>query len=311
MFKNLLLTLAEPGSEGGGGGGGEPDSIPSGLPPLPSVSARERIYEHADAAPNSGTEGETAPAAAPDSTPKPPEPPPDSAKGKEPIPAPPKADASDPVAEKRVKDAQAALTVKSQEAAVERKAREAAEAKLAKVGKYVDLDKLEAHDKEEAEKDKDRPVTVRDLEALKANPAPTPPPEERPSTLDGETREKFLTDYYGRNAHVRPYAESGEAYGVFLKEAERLGPEIAALPELEQLQRIGEAVATHFRTKDATREKEIAERLNTSRTRIGLGTTPASGGAPGTGEADDPGDDPGAEIARRNALRSRVFRPTL
>ena len=308
MFKNLLLTLAEPGSEGGSGGGGTPPE--SGLPPLPSTSARERIYEHADAAPNSGTDGAETPPAAPDATPKPPASP-DSAKAKDSAPAPAKGEGTpDPVAEKRVKDAQAALTKANQTLADERKARAAAEAKVAKVSKYVDMEKLDVHDKEESDKELDQPVTKRDLEALKAAP---PPPADAPSgsTLDPDTRQKFLDDYYTKNAHVKSYADSGEAYGVFLKAAERLGPEIAGLSELDQLSKIGEAVSEHFRTKDAERERQIAERLNIKRSNISAGGGLDSSGAPGTGEAEDIGDDPGAEIAHRNAMRSRALRPTL
>jgi hypothetical protein len=277
---------------------------------LPSASARERIYEHADAAPNSGTDGAETPPAAPEATPKPPASP-DSAKAKDSAPAPAKGEGTpDPVAEKRVKDAQAAFTKGQQDLAAERKARKEAEAKIAKVSKYVDMEKLDVHDKEESDKELDQPVTKRDLEALKAAP---PPPEDAPSasTLDSETRQKFLDDYYTKNAHVKPYADSGEAYGVFLKAAERLGPEIAGLSELDQLAKIGEAVSTHFRTKDSEREKAIAERLNTKRSNISAGGGLDSAGAPGTGEAEDVGDDPAAEVAHRKAAQSRALRPTL
>jgi len=353
MFKNLLLTLAEPGSEGGSGGGGTPTE--SGPPPLPSASARERIYEHADASPNSGTDGTEAPPAAPEATPKPPaglpsaglpsaglpsaglpsaglssaglssaglssaglpsaglpSAGPDSAKAKDSDSAPAKGEGTlDPVAEKRVKDAQAAFTKGQQDLAAERKARKEAEAKIAKVSKYVDMEKLDAHDAEELDKELDQPVTKRDLEALKAA---SPPTEDAPSasTLDSETRQKFLDDYYTKNAHVKPYADSGEAYGVFLKAAERLGPEIAGLSELDQLAKIGEAVSSYFRTKDAEREKAIAERLNTKRSNISVGGGLDSAGAPGTGEAEDVGDDPAAEVAHRKAAQSRALRPTL
>jgi hypothetical protein len=277
---------------------------------LPSSSARERIYDNADAAPNSGTDGAETPPAAPEATPKPPASP-DSAKAKDSAPAPAKGEGTpDPVAEKRVKDAQTALHAKAQEAAAEKKAREAAEAKVALYEKYVDPVKIVEHDKTESEKELDQPVTKRDLEALKAAP---PAPEDAPSgsTLDPETRQKFLDDYYTKNAHVKSYADSGEAYGVFLKAAERLGPEIAGLSELDQLAKIGEAVSEHFRTKDSERERQIAERLNTKRSNISAGGGLDSSGAPGTGEAEDVGDDPGAEIAHRNAMRSRALRPTL
>lgn len=314
MFGNRLLTLAEPGSDGGAGGGGE--SPVTGVPPLPSVSARERIYDHADADPNSGSEGtEAPPAPAADSAKPPaslPSAGPDSAKAGDAIPDPDKGKRTpDPVSEKRVKDAQGALTQANQVLADERRARAAAEAKLAKVGKYVDLEKLDEHDRTEMEADLDKPVTKRDLEALKTASPPAEQPSDSPSTLDAPTREKFLSDYYANNAHVLPYAQSGEAYGVFLKEAERLGPEIAGLSELDQLSKIGDAVATHFRTKDAEREKAIAARLNTKRENVGAGSLPGTGGAPGTGEVEDPGDDPAAEVAHRNAVRNRVLRPNL
>lgn len=312
MSNNLLLTQAEPGSEGGGGGGGETPA--SGLPPLPSTSARERIYDNADASPNSGSDGVEAPTATPEATPKPPadlqSAGPDSAKAKDSAPAPAKGDTPDPVSEKRVKDAQAAFTKGQQDLAAERKARKEAEAKIAKVSKYVDMEKLDEHDKTESEKELDQPVTKRDLEALKAaSPAPADTPSG--STLDPETRQKFLDDYYTKNAHVKSYADSGEAYGVFLKAAERLGPEIAGLSELDQLAKIGEAVSDHFRTVDSEREKKIAERLNTKRSNISAGGGLDSSGAPGTGEAEDVGDDPAAEVAHRNAMRSRALRPTL
>jgi hypothetical protein len=278
---------------------------------LPSVSARERIYDNADAAPNSGTEGVEAPPA-PAADPAKPPASPDSAKAGDVTPDPDKGKGTpDPVAEKRVRDAQAALHTSTQENARLKREKAEAEAKLAKVGKYVDLDKLEEHDKTEVEADLDKPVTKRDLEALKTAPPPAEQPSDSPSTLDAPTREKFLEDYYKNNSHVLPYAHSGEAYGVFLKEAERLGPEIAGLSELDQLAKIGDAVATHFRTKDAEREKAIAARINTKRENIGAGTLPGTGGAPGTGEVEDPGDDPSAEVAHRNAQRNRVLRPTL
>jgi len=282
---------------------------------LPSVSARERIYDNADAAPNSGDDGVTAPPAPAADPAKPPESP-DSAKAGEATPDPDKGKgkvvvvAPDP-AEKRVKDAQAALHAQTQENARLKREKAESDAKLAKVGKYVDLDKLEEHDKTETEADLDKPVTKRDLESLKTAPPPAEQPSDSPSTLDAPAREKFLSDYYAANAHVLPYAQSGEAYGVFLKEAERLGPEIAGLSELDQLTKIGDAVATHFRTKDADREKAIAARINTKRENIGAGSLPGTGGAPGTGDAEDPGDDPGAEMAHRNAVRNRVLRPTL
>lgn len=309
MFRNRLLTLEEPGSDGGAGGGGE--SPATGVPPLPSVSARERIYDHADAAPNSGSPGTEAPPA-PAADPAKPPVSPDSAKAGDATPDPDKGKGTpDPVAEKRVKDAQAALHAQTQENARLKKDKAEADAKLAKVGKYVDLEKLEEHDRTETEADLDKPVTKRDLEALKTAPPPAEQPSDSPSTLDAPTREKFLSDYYEKNAHVLPYAQSGEAYGVFLKEAERLGPEIAGLSELEQLGKIGDAVSTHFRTKDAEREKAIAARINTKRENIGAGSLPGTGGAPGTGEVEDPGDDPAAEVAHRNAQRNRVLRPTL
>jgi hypothetical protein len=278
---------------------------------LPSVSARERIYDHADAAPNSGSEGVEAPPA-PAADPAKPPASPDSAKAGDATPDPDKGKGTpDPVAEKRVKDAQAALHVQTQENARLKREKAESDAKLAKVGKYVDLEKLDEHDKTEVEADLDKPVTKRDLEALKTASPPAEQPSDSPSTLDAPTREKFLSDYYAANAHVIPYAQSGEAYGVFLKEAERLGPEIAGLSELDQLSKIGDAVSTHFRTKDVEREKAIAARLNTKRENIGAGSLPGTGGAPGTGETEDPGDDPAAEVAHRNAMRNRVLRPTL
>jgi len=309
MFKNLLFTLAEPGSEGGSGGGG--DLPVSGIPPLPSVSARERIYDNADAAPNSGTEGTEAPPAPPAEPATPPASP-DSAKAGDAAAAPAKGKEGTPetVAEKRIRDAQAALHESTQKLAKLAKEKEASDAKLAKVGKYVDLDKLEEHDKTEVEKELDQPVTKRDLVALKAPASPVPPAESS-STLDAPTKEKFLSDYYERNPHILPYAKDGQAYGVFLKEAERLGPEIAGLSELEQLTRIGDAVANHFRSADAEKERQIADRLNKKRSDISAGGLPPAGGAPGTGEAEDAGDDPSVEISRRNAVRNRAFRPSL
>jgi hypothetical protein len=278
---------------------------------LPSASARERIYDHADAAPNSGSEGAEAPPA-PAADPAKPPASPDSAKAGDAATDPDKGKGTpDPVSEKRVKDAQAALHTQTQENARLKREKAEADAKLAKVGKYVDLDKLEEHDRTETDAELDKPATRRDLEALKTAPPPAEQPSDSPSTLDAGTREKFLSDYYATNAHVLPYAQSGEAYGVFLKEAERLGPEIAGLSELDQLAKIGDAVSTHFRTKDAEREKAIAAKLNIKRENIGAGSLPGSGGAPGTGEADDPGDDPAAEVAHRNAMRNRVLRPTL
>ena len=310
MFKNLLLTLAEPGSEGGSGGGGEP--LATGIPPLPSASARERIYDHADAAPNSESSGEKAPTA-PAADPATPPASPDSAKAGDAPAAPAKGaeGTPDPVAEKRVKDAQAALTKANQALAEERKKVAEAQGKVTLYEKYVDPVKIVEHDKTEVEKELDQPLTKRDLASLKpASPTAEQPPD-TPSTLDAPTREKFLSDYYATNAHVLPYAQSGEAYGVFLKEAERLGPEISGLSELDQLSKIGDAVATHFRARDAAKEKEIADRLNKKRTDISAGGLPPSGGAPGTGEAEDPGDDPSAEFAHRNAVRNRVLRPTI
>jgi hypothetical protein len=305
MFKNHLLTLAEPGSDGGAGGGGEPPD--SGVPPLPSVSARERIYDHADASPNSGIEGAEAPPA-PAADPAKPPGTPDSAKAGEAIPDPDKGKATpDPVAEKRVKDAQAALHIQTQENARLKKEKAESDAKLAKVGKYVDFDKLEDHDRTESEKELDQPVTKRDLEALKP-PAPAP---ESTDPLTAEERLSFLSDFYEKNPHVKPFAENKMAYGVFLAEAERLAPETAGKSPLEQLQIVGASVSAFFRNFDATKEKEIAERLNTKRANISAGSLPGSGGAPGTGEAEDEGDDPGAEIAHRNAIRNRALRPTL
>ena len=87
--------------------------------------------------------------------------------------------------------------------------------------------------------------------------------------------------------------------------------EIAGLSELDQLAKIGEAVSDHFRTVDSEREKKIAERLNTKRSNISAGGGLDSSGAPGTGEAEDRGDDPAAEVAHRNAMRSRALRPSL
>jgi hypothetical protein len=305
MLKNLLFSLAEPGTEGGsGGGGGTPSAPESGLPPLSAASAREKIYDSAD----SRDAGADAPAegaqAKPDATPP--------AKDSAPADGKPKDDGkgkADDAAEKRIKDTQRMAHEKAEEAAKEKKRADEAEAKLKKVGKYVDFDKLEEHDKTEEEKRLDQPLTRRDLKELQETQQP--PAEPPTPSLSAEDSEKFLADYYDKNKHVVPYVESGEAYGVFLKTAEKMGPEIAGLSEVEQLTKIGEAVSEHFRQRDAGKEREIAERLNTKRTAISSGGVPPAGMQPRGEEPEDPGDGAHAEFERRQANRARIFNPTL
>jgi hypothetical protein len=315
MFKHLLLSLAEPGTEGdgGSGGGGEAHAPASAVGPLPASSAREKIYEAAD----SQAAGADVPAegdkATPDATPpKEPskEPQKDSAPDGKPK-SPGKDTKPDDPAEKRIKETQRAFHQKSEEAAKERKAREEAEAKLKMVEKYVDFQKLEEYDKAEEEKRLDQPLTRRDLEEIAKAKEEKTADDSLSSPISEEDSQKFLDDYYGKNKHVIPYVESGEAYGVFLKTAEKMGPELQGISPLEQLERIGKAVSDYFLQRDKEREKQIAERINTRRSAISLGESLPSAGKPRGDDPDDVGDDPKTEVSRRQSIRAQIFNPTI
>lgn len=318
-FRALLLSLAEPGTEGGSGGGGTSPTPETGPPPLPAGVAREKIYDHSDS-PIPGTEAPPAtPAATPGETP--------SATGKPNSADAPAATegaekgkpaAEDP-AEKRIRDQQAAFTQSQQNLSTEKKRADALEAKLKLAEKYVDFDKLTEHDKSEIEKAKDRPVTVRDLEALRPAAAAPAEPAPLPSTgplLSNEEVDVLMNAFFEKNPHVaarKAASATGEGaiWGAFRALKETMNDELAPLSPKDRLIRLGDAVAQHFREEDAAKEREIAERLNTRRGAIAAGDTPGSGGQPRTTPADDAGDDPATEIARRNELRTRVLRPTL
>lgn len=310
LFSRFRLTLADADAGGGSGGGGgmTPPEVETGTPPLPGFGARASIYAKVDPKPDSTDtpEGDTTDQTPPaqdqkksdapvqDSAPKP------EGEGTEGTPQ--DQEGKKGKTDKRVADAQRMAHTKAEEARREREAREKAEAKLKLAEKYVDFEKLESFDKEQSAKDLDKPLTRRDLEEMKKPPQPDSKADQE---AEERAREKYLNDYYGKNPHVKPYVESGEAYGVFLKTAERLGPE-ASLDE------IGEEVAEHFRKVDAERERKIQERLTKSRKHITQGDAPRSGGTP-RGE-DDEGpfvDDPKDEVSRRAAIRNRAFRPQL
>lgn len=302
---NLRFHQAEPGAEGGSGGGGSKPAPESGLPPLPSASSREKIYDLADAAPapDSPTDaGEPAKKEAP------PAGKPDSAApegGKE---AAKKGEEGKPVdPEKRMKDTQAAYHKSREELASEKAKNEELSKKVALYEKYVDPEKLAEHDKAQEEAELDKPLTKRELrdkeEAEK---------KAKSQAEEAERIQKFTDQFVKDNPHVAPYLESGEAKGVYEKAAMKIWDENPSISQVDLMEAAGKVVAEHFRKTDEAKRAQVAQELTTRRESLSQGRTPPSGGQPGSGSDDaDPGDDPGAEIARRHAIRSRVFRPTL
>ena len=309
MLKNLLLTLAEPGSEGGTGGGGPSAAPVSGLPPLPSASSRERIYDASDAkaapeTPPAGA-GETETPPAKDSE----KPPADKGKGKE---ADAEGTKADP--EKRIKDTQAAYHKTREDLAAEKKAREESDRKLALAAKYVDFDKLAEHDKTQTEAELDTPVTKRELKVKEDAEAKAKADADRLriDAAEKEATDAFVAKFVKDHPHVKVHLDSGAAKGVWEVEATRIWNESPDLSKAELMEKAALAVSDHFRKQDEANRKQIAKELTTRRESLDQGRTPLSGGQPGGGsEEEDVTDNPQAEFARRNAVRSRTLRPTL
>jgi len=300
--------LAEPGAEGGSGGGGDHTPAPaSGLPPLPSASSRERIYDASDAASASekpSAEGEPAPKETPPAK--------DSASskdGKEPAKEGAEGKVT-PDPEKRIKDTQAAFHKTREELAAERKEKADLKAKLELAAKYVDFDKLAEHDKTQSETDLDQPLTKRDLKAKED--AEAKEKADRAATSEKESMDRFVEKFVTDNPHVKPYIDNGEAKGVYELAATRIWNDNPEISKTELMEKAAKEVADHFRKSDEAKRKEVARELTTRRESLDQGRTPPSGGQPGGGgDEGDETDSPSAEIARRHAIRSRAFRPTL
>lgn len=300
------LTLADVDAGGGSGGGGNTTSeTTTGAGPLPGQRARTDLYNRIepDSAPSdSGETNQT-----PDTEPAEGEPdsPPseetDSAPAQttEQEPGEPAQKGKQPKRDQRVSEAQRALHQTREEARLAREEAEKLKADLALAQKYVDFDKLRDYDKEQSTKDLDKPLTKRDLQELQK-----PQPRETDTTAKEEAeRQKYLEGYVKKHPHMDHYLSSKEAYGVFLKTAEELGPE-ASLDE------IGDAVADYFKKVDTERERKVAERITKQRRNITSGDVPRSVGTPKAGdEPEVVTDRPEDYVAERMARRARVTRP--
>ena len=310
-FRNRLslLTLEQPGSEGGSGGGGgiEPPAQETGLPPLPSGRARSEIYDRADSTSGKGDttqhppmEPEKKVEGAPEGTAKPE----DSAPAPEEKEKKGKALTPEQIADKRVHDAQADATRRAQENAELKKSLDEKEARLKLAEKYVDFDKLSEFDKQQIEKEAGEPVSRKEFEERVKERSETKPTE--PTAEEEErVRQQYMTGYVDKFPHMKGPIDEGLVYGVFLKTAEKMGPDAT-------LDQIGDEVAGHFRKMEAEREKKVAEKLTVKKTALSQGEGLKSGGAPRSGEDEGPEvDDPAAEMAQRVARRNRTLNPRL
>lgn len=320
FLKERRLSLSTPGTgedeTGGPTGGGGAASF-GGDRPLPSKAAREEI-ENKVMPPDSGKPSEEgAPAAEPkkETPPGPASPVPDSedpTKGKpkaeEPAPAK-KEDTKPPVSppdttEKRLRDTQAALHKAIADGKTSSAKLTELQAKLDLVTKYVDMDKLSEHDKAQAEKLMDEPVTLRQLQETISKlqtPHEEKPTEETPSGISPEDlrkeQEKWVGNYLENHPHMKPHFEAGAAIGV----AQKIGAEH---PDWT-LDQIGEEVSKHFLGLESGIERRVSERLTKTRESLSEGASPSAGtGTPvsSTSTEDTTQDTPGGEVARRRAV---------
>lgn len=327
MFQSLhasrRLSLSAPGTgaeDPGGpmGGGGAASFV--GDRPLPSSTAREAIEKKLDPAPaDSGKEKAGEPEPKPEEKAAPGEPakketpaPPDSEaarkaaeKGKETPPAkkeePPTPPAAADTTEKRLRDTQAALHKAIAEGKSSAEKLAELQAKLDLVTKYVDMDKLTAHEKEQAEKLLDEPVTLRQLQESLSKIKPESTPAEQPAAGASpeeirKDQEAWVGKYLESHPHMAPHFESRAAVGV----AQKIGAEH---PDWT-LDQIGEEVSKHFLDLESGIEKRVSERLTKTRTSLSEAGTPQAGsGTPaGSTPEDETPDTAGAEVARRRAV---------
>ena len=180
--------------------------------------------------------------------------------------------------------------------------------------KYVDPVKIVEHDKAQSEAELDTPVTKRELKVKEDAEAKAKADADRLriDAAEKEATDAFVAKFVKDHPHVKVHLDSGAAKGVWEVEATRIWNESPDLSKAELMEKAALAVSDHFRKQDEANRKQIAKELTTRRESLDQGRTPPSGGQPGGGsEEEDVTDNPQAEFARRNAVRSRTLRPTL
>lgn len=316
FLKERRLSLSPPGT-----GVDEPGGAASfgGDRPLPSKAARQEIEDKIAPADSGEKKEEGAPGAEPKKE-TPPEPA-KAADSEDPTKVKPKAEEPAPAktkeegapvtptpggdtTEKRLRDTQAALHKAIAEGKTTSAKATELQAKLDLVTKYVDMDKLSEHDKAQAEKLMDEPVTLRQLQETLSKLQT--PKEEKPSeesTPAGTSPEDLKKDqevwvgkYLDSHPHMKPHFESRAAVGV----AQKVG---ADHPDWT-LDQIGEEVSKHFLELESGIERKVSERLTKTRESLAEGASPSAGaGTPGGSSPEDTTPDtPGGEVARRRAV---------